>query len=107
MKKRYLSKSYLYYLKLNDSIMNKLLSLLSCNTCIETFIISPFHNIISNEKNNFDYSFNPKYYFLDFEKIIHIIFLLKTHPFLKQLYQKKVIINKILKFLFTKSTEKI
>ena len=102
-----IKKLVLLNLKLNDSVMNKLLLLLSFNSCIETFIISPFHSIISNEKKNFVFSFNPEYYFLDFEKIIHIIFLLKKHPFLKQLYQKKVIINKILKFLFSKSSKKI
>jgi len=102
-----IKKLFLFNLKLNDSLMDKLLFLLSLNTCLETFIISPFHSIISNEKKNFVNTLNPEYYFLDFEKIIHIIFLLKTHPILKKIYQKKVIINKIMKFFFSKSSKKI
>ena len=98
---------FLFNLKLRDDILDNLLIFLSHNFSIDWFIISPYHSIISNEKKKYNSQLSPQYFFFDFENNKHIFFIFKNHPHLKILYQKKRIMNRIIKFLFSQTFKKI
>ena len=98
---------FLFNLKLRDDILDNLLIFLSHNFSIDWFIISPYHSIISNEKKKYNSQLSPQYFFFDFENNKHIFFIFKSHPHLKILYQKKRIMNRIIKFLFSQTFKKI